>query len=330
MKTRVMKKKFRRMLCASMAAIFVMSDMIPVASAQGTAAETLPAPTDTERIVGFEMVNPLNSYEIKAGESLESLDTPEKIRVIVELPEDTRLSTFEEGEAPEQTDDTLPAYEYSHTLEQLSMSSEEDTASSGEEAAPSGEDTASSEDSSGTATSEDPSSAQEPSYTEEEIAGLYQESLTKKLGTVNVYALTDNAGASQYRVYGSIDAQAPQWYAIDENGVMLGAVEELDANWDFTGFDSTVAGEHQVKAQLPENYILSEGVEMACLQIVVTQEEEEQSSIENEDGSLPDSLPVSYIQALRAQQPRVSPATFPITVVREGFPADNSHSFPGG
>ena len=330
MKTRVMKKKFRRMLCASMAAIFVMSDMIPVASAQGTAAETLPAPTDTERIVGFEMVNPLNSYEIKAGESLESLDTPEKIRVIVELPEDTRLSTFEEGEAPEQTDDTLPAYEYSHTLEQLSMSSEEDTASSGEEAAPSGEDTASSEDSSGTATSEDPSSAQEPSYTEEEIAGLYQESLTKKLGTVNVYALTDNAGASQYRVYGSIEAQAPQWYAIDENGVMLGAVEELDANWDFTGFDSTVAGEHQVKAQLPENYILSEGVEMACLQIVVTQEEEEQSSIENEDGSLPDSLPVSYIQALRAQQPRVSTATFPITVVREGFPDDNSHSFPGG
>lgn len=330
MKTRVMKKKFRRMLCASMAAIFVMSDMIPVASAQGTAAETLPAPTDTERIVGFEMVNPLNSYEIKAGESLESLDTPEKIRVIVELPEDTRLSTFEEGEAPEQTDDTLPAYEYSHTLEQLSMSSEEDTASSGEEAAPSGEDTASSEDSSGTATSEDPSSAQEPSYTEEEIAGIYQESLTKKLGTVNVYALTDNAGASQYRVYGSIDAQDPQWYAIDENGVMLGAVEELDANWDFTGFDSTVAGEHQVKAQLPENYILSESVEMACLQIVVTQEEEEQSSIENEDGSLPDSLPVSYIQALRAQQPRVSTATFPIKVVREGFGDDDSHTFAGG
>lgn len=330
MKTRVMKKKFRRMLCASMAAIFVMSDMMPAAFAQGTAAETLPAPTDTERIIGFEMVNPLNSYEIKAGESLESLDAPEKIRVIVELPEDTRLSTFEEREAPEQTDDTLPAYEYSHTLEQLSMSSEEDTASSGEEAAPSGEDTASSEDSSGTATSEDPSSAQEPSYTEEEIAEIYQESLTKKLGTVNVYALTDNAGASQYRVYGSIDAQAPQWYAIDENGVMLGAVEELDANWDFTGFDSTVAGEHQVKAQLPENYILSEGVEMACLQIVVTQEEEEQSSIENEDGSLPDSLPVSYIQALRAQQPRVSTATFPITVVREGFPDDNSHSFPGG
>lgn len=330
MKTRVMKKKFRRMLCASMAAIFVMSDMIPVASAQGTAAETLPAPTDIERIVGFEMVNPLNSYEIKAGESLESLDTPEKIRVIVELPEDTRLSTFEEGEAPEQTDDTLPAYEYSHTLEQLSMSSEEDTASSGEEAAPSGEDTASSEDSSGTATSEDPSSAQEPSYTEEEIAEIYQESLTKKLGTVNVYALTDNAGASQYRVYGSIDAQAPQWYAIDENGVMLGAVEELDANWDFTGFDSTVAGEHQVKAQLPENYILSESVEMACLQIVVTQEEEEQSSIENEDGSLPDSLPVSYIQALRAQQPRVSTATFPIKVVREGFGDDDSHTFAGG
>ncbi len=330
MKTRVMKKKFRRMLCASMAAIFVMSDMIPVASAQGTAAETLPAPTDIERIVGFEMVNPLNSYEIKAGESLESLDTPEKIRVIVELPEDTRLSTFEEGEAPEQTDDTLPAYEYSHTLEQLSMSSEEDTASSGEEAAPSGEDTASSEDSSGTATSEDPSSAQEPSYTEEEIAGIYQESLTKKLGTVNVYALTDNAGASQYRVYGSIEAQAPQWYAIDENGVMLGAVEELDANWDFTGFDSTVAGEHQVKAQLPENYILSEGVEMACLQIVVTQEEEEQSSIENEDGSLLDSLPVSYIQALRAQQPRVSTATFPIKVVREGFGDDDSHTFAGG
>ena len=330
MKTRVMKKKFRRMLCASMAAIFVMSDMIPVASAQGTAAETLPAPTDIERIVGFEMVNPLNSYEIKAGESLESLDTPEKIRVIVELPEDTRLSTFEEGEAPEQTDDTLPAYEYSHTLEQLSMSSEEDTASSGEEAAPSGEDTASSEDSSGTATSEDPSSAQEPSYTEEEIAEIYQESLTKKLGTVNVYALTDNAGASQYRVYGSIDAQAPQWYAIDENGVMLGAVEELDANWDFTGFDSTVAGEHQVKAQLPENYILSEGVEMACLQIVVTQEEEEQSSIENEDGSLPDSLPVSYIRALRAQQPRVSTATFPIKVVREGFGDDDSHTFAGG
>ena len=330
MKTRVMKKKFRRMLCASMAAIFVMSDMIPVASAQGTAAETLPAPTDIERIVGFEMVNPLNSYEIKAGESLESLDTPEKIRVIVELPEDTRLSTFEEGEAPEQTDDTLPAYEYSHTLEQLSMSSEEDTASSGEEAAPSGEDTASSEDSSGTATSEDPSSAQEPSYTEEEIAEIYQESLTKKLGTGNVYALTDNAGASQYRVYGSIDAQAPQWYAIDENGVMLGAVEELDANWDFTGFDSTVAGEHQVKAQLPENYILSEGVEMACLQIVVTQEEEEQSSIENEDGSLPDSLPVSYIRALRAQQPRVSTATFPIKVVREGFGDDDSHTFAGG
>ena len=77
MKTRVMKKKFRRMLCASMAAIFVMSDMIPVASAQGTAAETLPAPTDTERIVGFEIVNPFISYEIKAGGSLESLDTPE-------------------------------------------------------------------------------------------------------------------------------------------------------------------------------------------------------------------------------------------------------------
>lgn len=328
MKTRVMKKKFRRMLCASMAAIFVMSDMIPVASAQGTAAETLPAPTDTERIVGFEMVNPLNSYEIKAGESLESLDAPEKIRVIVELPEDTRLSTFEEGEAPEQTDDTLPAYEYSHTLEQLSMSSEEDTASSGEAAAPSGEDTASSEDSSGTATSEDPSSAQEPSYTEEEIAGIYQESLTKKLGTVNVYALTDNAGASQYRVYGSIEAQAPQWYAIDENGVMLGAVEELDANWDFTGFDSTVAGEHQVKAQLPENYILSEGVEMACLQIVVTQEEEEQSSIENEDGSLPDSLPVSYIQALRATT--ASAATFPVILEKVGVTDTVSRTFSGG
>ena len=328
MKTRVMKKKFRRMLCASMAAIFVMSDMIPVASAQGTAAETLPAPTDTERIVGFEMVNPLNSYEIKTGESLESLDTPEKIRVIVELPEDTKLSTFEEGEAPEQTDDTLPAYEYSHTLEQLSMSSEEDTASSGEEAAPSGEDTASSEDSSGTATSEDPSSAQEPSYTEEEIAGIYQESLTKKLGTVNVYALTDNAGASQYRVYGSIEAQAPQWYAIDENGVMLGAVEELDANWDFTGFDSTVAGEHQVKAQLPENYILSEGVEMACLQIVVTQEEEEQSSIENEDGSLPDSLPVSYIQARAAQARAVAP--FNVTIQREGIAQTIQAVFKGG
>ena len=342
MKTRVMKKKFRRMLCASMAAIFVMSDMMPVAFAQGTAAETLPAPTDTERIIGFEMVNPLNSYEIKAGESLESLDAPEKIRVIVELPEDTKLSTFEEREAPEQTDDTLPAYEYSHTLEQLSMSSEEDTASSGEEAAPSGEDTASSgeeaapsgedtassEDSSGTATSEDPSSAQEPSYTEEEIAGLYQESLTKKLGTVNVYALTDNAGASQYRVYGSIEAQAPQWYAIDENGVMLGAVEELDANWDFTGFDSTVAGEHQVKAQLPENYILSEGVEMACLQIVVTQEEEEQSSIENEDGSLPDSLPVSYIQALRATT--ASAATFPVILEKEGVTDTVSTTFSGG
>lgn len=328
MKTRVMKKKFRRMLCASMAAIFVMSDMIPVASAQGTAAETLPAPTDIERIVGFEMVNPLNSYEIKTGESLESLDTPEKIRVIVELPEDTKLSTFEEGEAPEQTDDTLPAYEYSHTLEQLSMSSEEDTASSGEEAAPSGEDTASSEDSSGAATSEDPSSAQEPSYTEEEIAGLYQESLTKKLGTVNVYALTDNAGASQYRVYGSIEAQAPQWYAIDENGVMLGAVEELDANWDFTGFDSTVAGEHQVKAQLPENYILSEGVEMACLQIVVTQEEEEQSSIENEDGSLPDSLPVSYIQARAAQARAVAP--FDVTIQREGIAQTIQAVFKGG
>ena len=328
MKTRVMKKKFRRMLCASMAAIFVMSDMIPVASAQGTAAETLPAPTDIERIVGFEMVNPLNSYEIKTGESLESLDTPEKIRVIVELPEDTKLSTFEEGEAPEQTDDTLPAYEYSHTLEQLSMSSEEDTASSGEEAAPSGEDTASSEDSSGTATSEDPSSAQEPSYTEEEIAGIYQESLTKKLGTVNVYALTDNAGASQYRVYGSIEAQAPQWYAIDENGVMLGAVEELDANWDFTGFDSTVAGEHQVKAQLPENYILSESVEMACLQIVVTQEEEEQSSIENEDGSLPDSLPVSYINALSATT--ASAATFPVIIEKEGSTATEKASFSGG
>ena len=61
--------------------------------------------------------------------------------------------------------------------------------------------------------------------------------MTKCYNQTKVYKLANNAGQEQYRVYGSIDEQEPQWYAVDENGVMQGVIEELDGNWDFSKFD---------------------------------------------------------------------------------------------
>ena len=49
MKTRKMKMKFHRALCTIMAVIFVMGDIVPAVSAQGTGA----ASADTKQVIGF-------------------------------------------------------------------------------------------------------------------------------------------------------------------------------------------------------------------------------------------------------------------------------------
>ena len=67
MKTRKMKMKFHRALCTIMAVIFVMGDIVPAVSAQGTGA----ASADTKQVIGFESVNPVEYYELEYGGAYE-------------------------------------------------------------------------------------------------------------------------------------------------------------------------------------------------------------------------------------------------------------------
>ena len=345
MKTRMMKKKFRRVFCASMAAVFLLSDMIPVASAQDTATETLPA--GTERIIGFESVNPVEYYELENGGSYQDLKIPQKIRAVVELPEDIQLSTFKEEEPPEQKDELLPKYEYSHTVDKLMLETANETLFSNDASSQVTEDTSSqvTEDASSQVTedtssqvTEDTSSQTEAdseessikTVTTEEAQQLLEESSKISYNSAKVYSFTDSTGKTQYRVYGSVNEQDPQWYAVDEEGTVLGVVEELDANWDFSKLDSTVAGKYQVKVQLPENYVLNQDVEIAYMQIMVAQENGEQASSENKDGSLPEVLPVSYILARSAANALANTATYPVTIEREGIVQSVQDEFNGG
>ena len=339
MKTQRMKKTFRKVFCASMAAIFVMSDMVPVASAQDTAAETAPAPTDTKQVIGFESVNPVEYYELEYGGSYEDLEIPDKIRVVTELPEDIQLSTFEEGQAPEQQDELLPKYEYSHTVDKLMLETAEEASSSentssqateetasqaAEETASQGEESASSSETAEDAGAFDGSVV----VSAEEAQELLDESSKISYNSAQVYSFTDDKGEAHYRVYGSVDEKDPQWYAVDENGVVLGAVEELDATWDFSQVDSSAAGEYQVKVQLPENYILNQGVEIAYMQIMVAQENGESVSSENEDGSLPSVMSLSEIAARSAANSTA--ATYDITIEKEGVSGTSKSEFKGG
>ncbi len=342
MKTRKMKMKFHRALCTIMAVIFVMGDIVPAVSAQGTGA----ASADTKQVIGFESVNPVEYYELEYGGAYEELEIPDKIRVVTELPEDLQLSAFEEGEAPEQQDELLPVYEYSHTVNQLQLESQQNTSSSAETASEdaasqnaSSEETVLQTESTDTAqaASAENSSAEGTvsengtvSVSEEELQQLMDESPKISYNSAKVYSFIDNTGKTQYRVYGSVNGQEPCWWAVDEEGTVLGIVEELDANWDFSKLDSTVAGEYQVKVQLPENYILNQGVEIACMQIMVAQENGTQVTLEKEDGSLPDVLPVSYIKALSTQQARVNTETFPLEIIGEGIPPSTTGTFVGG
>ena len=337
MKTRMMKKKFRRVFCASMAAVFLLSDMIPVASAQDTATETLPA--GTERIIGFESVNPVEYYELENGGSYQDLKIPQKIRAVVELPEDIQLSTFKEEEPPEQKDELLPKYEYSHTVDKLMLETANETLFSNDASSQVTEDTSSqvTEDASSQVT-EDTSSQTEAdseessikTVTTEEAQQLLEESSKISYNSAKVYSFTDSTGKTQYRVYGSVNEQDPQWYAVDEEGTVLGVVEELDANWDFSKLDSTVAGKYQVKVQLPENYVLNQDVEIAYMQIMVAQENGEQASSENKDGSLPEVLPVNYILARSAANALANTAAYPVTIEKEGSQTPERSSFDGG
>lgn len=342
MKTRKMKMKFHRALCTIMAVIFVMGDIVPAVSAQGTGA----ASADTKQVIGFESVNPVEYYELEYGGAYEELEIPDKIRVVTELPEDLQLSAFEEGETPEQQDELLPVYEYSHTVNQLQLESQQNTSSSAETASEdaasqnaSSEETVLQTESTDTAqaASAENSSAEGTvsengtvSVSEEELQQLMDESPKISYNSAKVYSFIDNTGKTQYRVYGSVNGQEPCWWAVDEEGTVLGIVEELDANWDFSKLDSTVAGEYQVKVQLPENYILNQGVEIACMQIMVAQENGTQVTLEKEDGSLPDVLPVSYIKALSTQQARVNTETFPLEIIGEGIPPSTTGTFVGG
>ena len=317
--------------CVLMAVIFVVLELIPAVSAWSTLAGEDKA--QTKYITEFESVNPVEYYELENGGAYKDLELPKKVRAVVELPQDIRLSTFTEAQAPEQTDETLPIYEYSHTVDKLMLEAE-DEASASEETSDvsSQEETTASEagEVSSGITEEAASNGSTLNVTEEEAKALLNESYKTSYNPAKVYSFTDNAGETKYRVYGSIDKGEPQWYAVDKEGIVLGVVEELDANWDFSKLDSAQAGKYQVKVQLPENYVLNQGVEIAYMEFMVAQENSEPVDVPVTNDTLPDVLPVSYIRALRAQQPRVSTATFPITVVREGFPDDNSHSFPGG
>ena len=331
MKTQRMKKTFRKVFCASMAAIFVMSDMVPVASAQDTAAETAPAPTDTKQVIGFESVNPVEYYELEYGGSHEDLEIPDKIRVVTELPEDIQLSTFEEGQVPEQQDELLPKYEYSHTVDKLMLETADEVTSLENMASQETEQTKSQgeESASSSETAEDAgASGESVEVSTEEAQELLDESSKISYNSTQVYSFTDDKGEAHYRVYGSVDEKDPQWYAVDENGIVLGAVEELDANWDFSQVDSSAAGQYQVKVQLPDNYILSQGVELAYIQVVVTQENGEPVSSENEDGSLPSVMSVSDIAA--RSDTNSTQAVYPVTIEREGSAEVTLSSFGGG
>ena len=294
--TAIKKFPIFTLICLLMAAIFVALELIPAVSAWSTL--TGGNKEQTKYITEFESVNPVEYYELENGGSYKDLDIPQKVRAVVELPQDIQLSTFKEEQAPEQQDELLPKYEYSHTVDKLMLEAQEDTSSaditSSAEETSSIEETSSSlveeETSSQSAETEsfqaDDTSSEESSMTtvtEEETQELLDESSKTSYNSAKVYSFVDSTGKTQYRVYGSIDGGEAQWYAVDKEGIMLGAVEELDANWDFSKLDSTVAGTYQVKVQLPENYVLNQGVEIAYMQIMVAQENSEQ--ISKEQGS---------------------------------------------
>lgn len=332
MKRRKMKKKFHRVLCTFMAVIFVMSDIVPAVSAQGTGAVS----ADTKQVIGFESVNPVEYYELEYGGPYEELEIPDKIRVVTELPEDIRLSAFEEGEAPEQQDELLPKYEYSHTVDKLMLETANEASSSDntssqvteEAASQAAEDAGASSESAEVSAEEAGASGGSVEVSAEEAQVLLEESSKISHNDAQVYSFTDDMGKAHYRVYGSVNGQEPCWWAVDKEGTVLGVVEELDANWDFSKLDSTVAGEYQVKVQLPENYILNQGVELAYIQIMVAQENGEQVSSDNKDGSLPSVLPVSYIAARSAAND--TQATYPVTIQKEGSTKTESLTFAGG
>ena len=335
MKTRKMKMKFHRALCTIMAVIFVMGDIVPAVSAQGTGA----ASADTKQVIGFESVNPVEYYELEYGGTYEELEIPDKIRVVTELPEDLQLSAFEESEAPEQQDELLPKYEYSHTVDKLmletaneasssdntsSQITEEAASQAAEETVSQGEESAASPK----AAEDAGASGGSVEVSAEEAQVLLEESSKISHNDAQVYSFTDDMGKAHYRVYGSVNGQEPCWWAVDKEGTVLGVVEELDANWDFSKLDSTVAGEYQVKVQLPENYILNQGVEIAYMQIMVAQENGTQVTLEQKDSSLPSVLPVSYIASRSAANN--TQATYPVTIEKEGSTTTESLTFAGG
>lgn len=335
MKTRKMKMKFHRALCTIMAVIFVMGDIVPAVSAQGTGA----ASADTKQVIGFESVNPVEYYELEYGGAYEELEIPDKIRVVTELPEDLQLSAFEESEAPEQQDELLPKYEYSHTVDKLmletaneasssdntsSQITEEAASQAAEETVSQGEESAASPK----AAEDAGASGGSVEVSAEEAQVLLEESSKISHNDAQVYSFTDDMGKAHYRVYGSVNGQEPCWWAVDKEGTVLGVVEELDANWDFSKLDSTVAGEYQVKVQLPENYILNQGVEIAYMQIMVAQENGTQVTLEQKDSSLPSVLPVSYIASRSAANN--TQATYPVTIEKEGSTTTESLTFAGG
>ena len=170
-----------------------------------------------KQIARFEQVSPVYSQSVETGTSVEDLGLPDTLRAVLTWDPDRECVL-------QEADPGTLAEEYGYQL-----------VASQVEPAPVGEDTAEKQE-----TEQGLAPSQEPEATAEQAQHLTQ------------YVYTDNQGYPQYRVYGSVNGSENRWFAVDEQGNILGVVEDVAVTWACETYDAQQAGAYQFQAQAPD------------------------------------------------------------------------------
>lgn len=165
-----------------------------------------------KQIARFEQVSPVYSQSVETGTSVEDLGLPDTLRAVLTWDPNTEYVL-------EEADPGTLAEEYGYQL-----------VTTQEEPVPTEGDTVGTQE---TKPSQEPEATAEPA-----------QPLTK-------YVYIDNQGYPQYRVYGSINGSENRWFAVDEQGNILGVVEDVAVTWVCETYDVQQAGTYQFKAQAP-------------------------------------------------------------------------------
>lgn len=164
-----------------------------------------------ESIERFERMSPVETHAVEQGTEAADLELPESLRAVVPLPEGADPSTFLQAQPVADTSDGSESYDY-YWYGYVAPRDADDIY------------------------------AKDPAEQERAVYAIYY------AGYDADGEPTGETGDVAWRVYGSIDGGANQWFACDEDGTVAGQVVNVPVIWDVTTYEKDVPGTYTVEA----------------------------------------------------------------------------------